>query len=136
MEQLYAYSAKTNSFFALDLKDLYVSAGTWPEDAVPVTDDIYKEFSEHFEDKVRVAAKSGSPKWQAVTIDTRPARENIKKSRLVEARDHIEILKDAVSLGKASKEDKQKLQDWMAYRVELYKVDTSLEDSEFPPVPE
>lgn len=136
MEQLYAYSAKTNAFFALELKDLYESAGTWPEDAVPVSEEVYKEFSEHFEDKVRIPSNSGSPKWKVVKVDKKPGRDSLKRSRLLEAREHIEILKDAVEIGKASKEDKQKLQNWMAYRVELYKVDTSLEDSEFPPVPE
>lgn len=41
----YAYSALTNSFYPVSLKHLYENAGTWPEDAIAISDEDFEHFT-------------------------------------------------------------------------------------------
>lgn len=45
MKMNYAYSASKNAFYSYEWKGEYDAAGTWPADAVDVSDDVWKEFS-------------------------------------------------------------------------------------------
>lgn len=58
------YSASTNAFYAADLIDEYIEAGTLPTDAVDVDTDTFVEFTnDPPEGKVRAAGKKGLPAW-------------------------------------------------------------------------
>lgn len=60
----YAYSASKNAFYSYEWKEDYDAAGTWPDDAVDVSDDVWKEFtSEPPAGKVRASDSSGRPVW-------------------------------------------------------------------------
>ncbi|STO65198.1 CPS-53 (KpLE1) prophage protein [Escherichia coli] len=41
----YIYSATTNSFYPLEMKEDYTQADSWPDDAVEVDEQVYIEFS-------------------------------------------------------------------------------------------
>jgi hypothetical protein len=60
----YVYSAKSNSFYPLQLKSEYEQANSWPDDPVEVDDDIFVEFSgTPPEGKQRGAGSDGMPHW-------------------------------------------------------------------------
>lgn len=68
----HAYSSSKNAFYSYEWKDEYDAAGTWPADAVDVSDDIWKEYSaEPPVGKVLSSDASGMPVW----ID-KPAPQN------------------------------------------------------------
>ncbi|WP_193139545.1 tail fiber assembly protein [Enterobacter asburiae] len=70
----YAYSASKNAFYSYEWKGEYDAAGTWPADAVDVSDDVWKEFSsEPPAGKVRASDSSGMPVW----VD-KPAPSNLE----------------------------------------------------------
>ncbi|ENA0202727.1 tail fiber assembly protein [Salmonella enterica] len=67
----YIYSAINNSFYPSSMKDDYQRAGTWPDDAVEVDDNVYLEFtSEPPEEKMRIAGENGLPVWGDLTPPT------------------------------------------------------------------
>lgn len=42
----YVYSAIANSFYPVSLKYLYENAGTWPDDAIAISDEDFELFTE------------------------------------------------------------------------------------------
>lgn len=62
----YCWSKATCSFYPIALKALYDNAGTWPSDAVGVSDDVFEEFGLATEiplGKWRGAGSDGMPAW-------------------------------------------------------------------------
>lgn len=60
----YAYSASANAFFPLAMRQDYVTAGTWPEDALIISDEIASEFMKEAPvGQMRVAGGGGFPEW-------------------------------------------------------------------------
>ncbi|VTQ25473.1 Caudovirales tail fibre assembly protein [Streptococcus pneumoniae] len=60
----YVYSACTNMFYPVSLKDNYVENGMWPSDAILVSEKIYLEFtSKHVDGMIRSAGVDGLPYW-------------------------------------------------------------------------
>lgn len=58
------FSSATSGFFDDALKPSYDAAGTWPEDAVKVSDEVWQEFiSSPASGKQLGADSSGSPTW-------------------------------------------------------------------------
>ncbi len=54
----YIYSATTNSFYPLEMKEDYTQADSWPDDAVEVDEQVYIEFSGlPPKGKIRIAEK-------------------------------------------------------------------------------
>lgn len=78
----YAYSASKNAFYSHEWKEDYDAAGTWPADAVDVSDDVWKEYSsEPPAGKVRASDSSGMPVW----IDKpAPPNSELRKAALAE----------------------------------------------------
>ncbi|CAG9256297.1 hypothetical protein PCAR4_40277 [Paraburkholderia caribensis] len=62
------YSALRNAFFDGELEEEYQSSGTWPDDAVEVSDAIFLEFGCSCPPSgcLRVAGPSGAPIWAEV----------------------------------------------------------------------
>jgi hypothetical protein len=62
------YSAAKNAFFDGDLEAEYQAAGTWPADAIEISDAVFQEFgcSAPPAGQCRVAGSDGLPTWQAI----------------------------------------------------------------------
>ncbi|WP_240100564.1 tail fiber assembly protein [Escherichia coli] len=62
------YSPSLNIFVNPALKDDYINANSWPDDALAVSDDVYNEFAINTppDDKIRVAGKNGLPTWALI----------------------------------------------------------------------
>ncbi|NLI26447.1 MAG: tail fiber assembly protein [Acetobacter sp.] len=61
----YYWSKTTCSFYPYELKYLYDNAGSWPTDAVGVSDDVFKEFG--------LATTIPDGKWRGAGTDGMPA---------------------------------------------------------------
>ncbi|MEA1064757.1 tail fiber assembly protein [Erwinia sp. HR93] len=141
MEQYY-YSASKNLLFPESLFDDYNDTGMWPDDAKPVSDEIYQEFGANPAPpgKIMVTGDDGLPAWgdqPALTQDELIASAESKKSSLlVAAAMAIAPLQDAVDLDIATDEETALLMTWKKYRVLLNRVDTSkAPDIEWPTLP-
>ncbi|MDE9430630.1 tail fiber assembly protein [Xenorhabdus bovienii] len=125
----YVYSAKTNSFYAIALKQDYIEAGRWPEDGIAISDEDYNRFLQPPAGKQRVAGTDGHPKLINTSPPT-PAEfqrraEREKQHRLSQAANKIAPLNDAVDLNIATDEEKSALAQWRHYRVLINRVDCS-----------
>ncbi|MDK1204208.1 tail fiber assembly protein [Cronobacter turicensis] len=126
----YLYSPEQNAFFAAELEDDYRASGTWPEDAIPVSDEIYDALIQgQMDGKIITHDDNGQP----VLIDPPPPShdelvadaENNKYQLLLEATDAIAPLQDAVDLDIATDAEIETLKAWKKYRVLVNRVDTS-----------
>lgn len=126
----YLYSSKNDAFYPLDLKDIYIKAGTWPEDGVEVADDVFSQFSGgQPKNQHRGGDANGLPSW----IDNPPpshedevaAAELQKSSLLSEAQQTISIWQTELQLGIISDDDKASLTAWIKYIKAVQAVDTS-----------
>ncbi|EOW6510879.1 tail fiber assembly protein [Cronobacter malonaticus] len=126
----YLYSPEQNAFFAAELEDDYRAAGTWPEDTIPVSDEIYDALIQgQMDGKIITHDDNGQP----VLIDPPPPShdelvadaENNKYQLLLEATDAIAPLQDAVDLDIATDAEIETLKAWKKYRVLVNRVDTS-----------
>ncbi|WP_441546320.1 tail fiber assembly protein [Citrobacter freundii] len=117
-------------FYPLKLKSNYISAGTWPGDAVDIGDDVVSVFNgTPPEGKMRVAGEDGLPAWADIPPPTREeliASTEATKLRLKALADsEIAWRQDAVDAGIATEEETAALADWKKYRVLLMRVDTA-----------
>ncbi|PFF93581.1 tail fiber assembly protein [Escherichia albertii] len=130
--EIYFYSAKNNAFYPESLKEDYLAAGSWPEDAVMVEQSVYDEFAanRYPEDKIRIAGEDGFPRWDNAPAPTEEqlidGAENKRNKLMKAANAAIAPLQDAVELGIATDEEIVLLKEWKKYRVLLNRVDTSL----------
>ncbi|GKX61405.1 DUF4376 domain-containing protein [Leminorella grimontii] len=67
---MYYYSPSENMFYPEALKSNYLNTGSFPTDAIEVSDDIYIEFvaTEPPAGKVRQAGNDGAPMWADMLI--------------------------------------------------------------------
>ncbi|EBR4568059.1 DUF4376 domain-containing protein [Salmonella enterica] len=67
---MYHYSPSNNAFYPEDLKQVYIDAGTFPDDTVEVSDDVWLEFAGNHspEGKQRAAGKDGLPCWVDIPL--------------------------------------------------------------------
>ncbi|MEA1062774.1 tail fiber assembly protein [Erwinia sp. HR93] len=142
MEQYY-YSASQSKLFPKSLFEDYRSTGLWPDDAEPVSDDIYQEFGANPAPvgKIMVTGEDGLPAWgdlPAPSLEELIAIAEAKKSSLLAAASAaIAPLQDAVDIEIATDEEIAQLLVWKKYRVLLNRVDTSTApDIAWPEAPE
>lgn len=135
------YSATTNGFYPYSLFDVYISAGTWPEDAVEITERWYSYLLDgQSAGKVIIANEYGSPELSAPPLPTEKeliAQAETNKSFLMSrANEVLAPLQDAVDLGLATDDESELLLAWKTYRVLLNRVDTAAApEIEWPEVP-
>ena len=136
------YSAVQNAFYPDELKKSYISAGSWPDDAVLVDDSLFNEFviNPAPAGKCRVAGSDGMPAWADIPPPSHDdliayaARE--KSQMLIAANLAIAPLQDATDLGMATDDEQAQLLAWKKYRVLLTRVDTSTAPNiEWPALP-
>ncbi|UGS44753.1 tail fiber assembly protein [Kosakonia cowanii] len=128
---MYYYSAKHNTFIPEALKQDYIDAGTFFEDAKEVADEIWAEFAGGVppEGKMRIPGKKGLPAWADIPP---PEKDDLiqlateKKQKLLSSVNAaITPLLDAVELGIATEEESESLQALKTYRVLLNRVDVT-----------
>lgn len=127
---MYFYSAKNNAFYPDVLRDEYEKAGSWPNDLVEITDDLYDAlFAGQSDGKVITPGDDGRP----VLTDPAPptdeeliAQANSRiKSLMAYATSAIGPLQDAEDLGIQTEDEAELLKAWKKYRVQLNRVDAS-----------
>ncbi|OSN07205.1 phage tail protein [Lonsdalea britannica] len=135
------YRFSNGSFYPSILQGAYESAGSWPENGVDVTDEVFKEFSVSPSGKTVGTDTEGRPCWVDVpppSHDELIAAAESKRVQLLNYAD--EVVKDwrvELALGEISDEDKAKLSAWISYKKAVKSVDTSTApDITWPEKPE
>jgi len=125
------FSSANMGFYDDTMKEDYNLAGTWPADANPVSDRYYEYLQKGLSGGKTIAKNEYN---QPILVDPpAPTKEMLiaeaaarKSSLMTESTKAIDTLKDAVELGKATKEEEALLLAWREYRILLMRVDTSL----------
>ena len=126
----YFYSPEQNAFLAAELEDDYRAAGTWPEDVVSISDDLYHTLMDGQANGKNITHDdNGRPILIApppLLHDELIAEAENKKSRLLaEAESAILLLERAIKLGIATSDDGVRLEAWERYSVLVSRVDTA-----------
>lgn len=138
----YVYSAISNSFYPVSLKYLYENAGTWPDDAIAISDEDFEVFTGTPPIGMqRSVGENGLPVWQSIPPLTREQEiliaENERQRLLVFAQQKISLWQTELQLGIISDEDKDSLIAWIGYIKAVQSVDTSTApDIEWPLPPQ
>lgn len=134
----FGYSKTTNAFYDMSRKDLFIEAGTWPDDVIEVEKNTAYEFMQtppH--GKLRVSGDDGLPAWGDIPPPTHEQMEVVagqqKAALRITADAEISWRQDAVDAGIATEEETAALSEWKKYRVMLMRVDTSNPDWPTPP---
>ncbi|CAA0158241.1 hypothetical+protein [Escherichia coli] len=140
---MYQYSPSTNSFYPDDLLSVYEEAGTLPNDLIPVSEDVFREFTATPEPgKMRVAGSDGLPAWGDIPPPTHEEliaiAEQVRQQLLTHADAVMLDWRTELMLGEISDANKAKLSAWMAYKNEIKSVDltTAPEHVNWPVPPE
>lgn len=125
----YIFSNTDNAFYPLSMRQQYTDAGTWPENGIRVSDDIFNEFTGPAPaGKIRGVVNE-MPAW--VDLPPPTPRQLIdqaeQKKETLRATADKEIVwrQDAVDTGLATEEETVALSEWKKYRVLLMRVDAS-----------
>ncbi|EKB5401526.1 tail fiber assembly protein [Salmonella enterica] len=138
----YVYSAASNSFYPLTLKESYEDAGEWPVDGVEVDDTVFSEFQNPPPGKIRIAGENGFPSWADIPPATREelidAAEQERQKLLAHADTVMLDWRTELMLGEISDANRAKLSAWLAYKNEVKSVDvtTDPEHVNWPVPPE
>lgn len=125
------FSASENGFYNDVFRADYMAAGTWPDDAAAISDQWYQHLlCGQSLGRIVTVNEYGQPVLAdppAPTKEQLIAEADARKAALITAASEtISILKDAVDLGKATKEEENRLLALREYRVQIMRVDTSL----------
>lgn len=138
---MYFYSAQTNAFYPLELKDYYESAGTLPNDALEVSDDVFYEYSEAPEGKYRQAGPDGLPVWKNIPPLTQQekieAAEAEKQSRIDQANEFMNSKQwpGKAAIGRLKSAELSLYNLWLDYLDALEATDTSNAPNIVWPIP-
>ncbi len=133
------YIFSNNAFYPVSMKDIYVAAGSWPEEGIEVSEEVFNTFSGISPDgKTRGQDDEGMPAWvdlpaptkEALTLQTESKRLELKRS----ADSEIAWRQDAVDAEMATEDEVTALTAWKKYRVLLMRVDVN--NPEWPEKPE
>ena len=125
------FSGSTCGFYDDQMKKIYIEAGTWPSDAVPVSERWYEYLIQRqSEGKIITADEYGSP----VPSDPAPPTpeqliqeaEQQKVALLAIADAAIAPLSRAVKRGIATDKEISALEAWELYSVKINRLDTDL----------
>lgn len=128
---MYYYSPKENAFFPEALKQMYLDAGSFPDDVIIVGDDLWEEYAGNPppEGRIRGSNKKGFPVWINTPPETNEQlseyAEFEKRSRVTEANQKTQLWQTQLMLGIITDEDKASLTEWMLYVQKVQVVDTS-----------
>ncbi len=128
---MYAYSAKNNMFYLLSIKQNYINAGSWPDDAIDVVEPVFLEFAAERppEGKRRVAGADGLPAWADIPPPTpselQQRAERKKRHLLNDADTQIMRLERIVRRNMATDNEVNLLDSWELYSIALTRLDCS-----------
>lgn len=89
----YVYSPSKNAFYPKSLQSTYVSAGTWPDDEIAVSDEVFTQYTDTPPiGKIRMAGDNGLPEW-GDTPQTQESDEQ-RKARARSLRDSFILSTD------------------------------------------
>ncbi|QBY42863.1 tail fiber assembly protein [Arsenophonus nasoniae] len=141
-DDVYYFSATKLCWLSESLKESYISAGTWDDEATKVSFNIYKEYAlcAPLEGKMLGADKNGAPIWIDIPPKTKneliKEAENTKIELMQNAAAIITPLQDAIDLNMATDEECKNLMEWKTYRVLLSRIDISIAPNiEWPKLP-
>ncbi|HIH4536433.1 TPA: tail fiber assembly protein [Citrobacter freundii] len=138
----YVYSAASNSFYPLTLKESYEDAGEWPVDGVEVDDTVFSEFQNPPTGKIRIAGENGFPSWEDIPPATREELIDAAEQERQKLLAHADIVmldwRTELMLGEISDTNRAKLSAWLAYKngVKSADVTTDPEHVNWPVPPE
>ncbi|EOE3467059.1 tail fiber assembly protein [Ewingella sp. CoE-038-23] len=119
----YVYSAASNSFYPLTLKESYEDAGEWPVDGVEVDDTVFSEFQNPPPGKIRITGENGFPSWADIPPATREeliAAAEQERQKLLNHADAVMLdWRTELMLGEISDANRAKLSAWLAYKNEV-----------------
>ena len=130
MNNNYVFSANTLAFYPVEMKEAYENAGSWPDDGVEVSDEVYNEFLIPPVGKMR-GAKDGLPCWVDIPSPTHDelvaAAEAEKEQRIIEANDYMNSKQwpGKAAMGRLKDSEKAQYNAWLDYLDALDAVDTS-----------
>ena len=124
---IYFYSASRNAFFPDVLREDFEDAGTWPVDAVEISDDVYTEFGRLSapEGKIMGPGDDGLPEWLDVQIDYQAKAESARQRLISEANTITADWLVDLQLGVIDDDDKASLIKWRTYSKALNAMDLS-----------
>jgi len=136
----YIYSAALNMICATALKTDYEKAGTWPDDGLPLDDEMAKEFMGAAPlGKVLSAGENSLPVWAdapPLTEEEALAQAEQRKASLLNiAQETISIWQTKLLLGRISDAEKVQLNAWLDYIDALNLIDVADAPSISWPVP-
>ncbi|HAW1857229.1 TPA: tail fiber assembly protein [Escherichia coli] len=139
----YFYSSENNAFYAAELRHVYLEAGSWPNDALEVTDECFSEFTSEPPEGKKRAAVDGIPCWVDIPPpsheDLIAAAINQKRSLISEANDYMNGKQwpGKAALGRLTGPEKEQYNIWLDYLDALEAIDTSsAPDINWPELPE
>lgn len=136
------FSATENGFFDDAFRADYAAAGTWPADAIAISERWYQYLlNGQTKGKMIVVNSYGRPELADQPVPSTEAliaeAVNTKSTLLKKATESIAPLQDAVDLGMATEAEVALLREWKKYRVLLNRIDTSIvPDVEWPVAPD
>lgn len=128
---MYYFSPSQNLFIPDLLKQDYINAGVFFDDAIEVSDEIHLEFAGSIPPggKMRIVGEDGLPTWGNIPLPTQ--RELIqlaeeKRQRLLSETNAITgDWRTELLLGIINDDDKVRLAEWMVYIKALKNMDLS-----------
>ena len=126
----YIFSATENAFYPLSMRQQYADAGTWPENGIQVSDDIFNEFTATPEPgKMRIAGSDGLPAWSDIPPPSHEEliaiAEQVSQQLLTQADAVMLDWRTELMLGEISDANRAKLSAWIAYKNEVKAVDVT-----------
>lgn len=119
-----------NSFYSLADKELYENAGTWPDNYIDVSDDIFAQFTGTPPAGKTLGSVDGNPAW--VKIPEPPleqqieAANNLRDNYLSIATNKIVVWQTKLLIGrKLTASETEQLNAWLDYIDALDLIDTS-----------
>ncbi|KAB3426108.1 tail fiber assembly protein [Escherichia coli] len=138
------YSPSLNIFVNPVLKDDYINANSWPDDALAVSDDVYNEFAINTppDGKIRVAGENGLPTWAQIPPPSYEEliqqAESERQLLLNQANEYMNSKQwpGKAAIGRLKDEELAQYNLWLDYLDALELVDTSsAPDIEWPTPP-
>ena len=126
----YVFSANALAFYPVEMKDAYENAGSWPEDAVEVSDETYDEFLVPPAGKMR-SSENGLPCWKDIpqpTHEDQVTEANSEKLSLInQVNDYMNNKQwpGKAAIGRLKEDELAQYNRWLNYLDALQEVDTS-----------
>lgn len=124
------YSATTNGAYPQSDIEIFKATGTWPDDAVLMSAEVFSEFFSELPPagKMRAGGPQGLPVWVDIPSPTKEQliaqAERQRSSLRSEADNEIAWRQDAVDLDMATEKEAADLLAWKKYRIQINRVNT------------